>query len=159
MSDALGSPQADSHPMSDDHRPLGTRPTSRRAWPVGVLALLALVVLASVALLVLLMRQDAEYGADSAEAALQRYVEAWEAGDVETAYGALSSRAQERRSLSAFKDAWSRTEGSAVRAWIDERRDAGDRVILGLTVELSHGGLLRPDRERYRPRVTLDPRG
>jgi len=141
--------------MSDDHRLLGARSEDHRAWPVGVLALLALVVLASVALFVLVIRQDAEYGADSAEAALQRYVEAWEAGDVETAYGALSSRAQERLSLSAFKDAWSRTEGSAVRVWIDERRDAGDRVVLGLTVELSHGGLLRPDRERYRPRVTL----
>jgi hypothetical protein len=120
-----------------------------------VLGALAIAVLATAALLLTMRQDEVRYPPDSAEAAFQHYIAAWDEGDTGTAYAALSSRA---RSLVPFRDfveaqAWS--AGTPTRVWVDERRDVGERVILDLTIEQSWDGPLGPSRDRYQPTVTM----
>lgn len=101
-------------------------------------------------------QQDAEYPAGSPEAAFQAYLRAWESGDADLAWAALSTRAQEQIPLDRFRSANARQPDDARSIWIDEVIRHDERVVLLLAVEsLSEDGLLRRDRVRESARMTL----
>lgn len=101
-------------------------------------------------------QQDAEYPAGSPEAAFQAYLRAWESGDADLAWAALSSRAQEQIPLDRFRSANAHQPDDAHSIWIDDVIRHDERVVLLLAIEsLSEDGLLRRDRERASARMTL----
>jgi hypothetical protein len=120
-----------------------------------VLGALALAVMATAALFLTVRQDEVRYPPGSAEAAFQRYIAAWDEGDTDTAYAALSSRARSLVPLRDFVEAQSWSADTPTRIWIDESKDTGERVILELTVEQSVGGPMRPRRDRHQPTVTM----
>jgi hypothetical protein len=130
-------------------------PSGHRIGRLALILGLVLAVAAIAAFLLATTRQDATYAPDSAEAAFQRYLAAWDRGDVETAYAALSTRARTHLPLWEFREAQSWSGDQPARVWIAERRDFGERVVLKLTIEQSYEGLLGPSRYHDQPSVTL----
>jgi hypothetical protein len=101
-------------------------------------------------------RSRVAYPPDSPEAALQRYLDAWDQGDVDRAWSALSTRAQTVLRYAAFQSSQAWLGDEAIRVWIDESRSIeSDHVVLELTIERSSDGPLGPTRDRLQRRVTL----
>jgi hypothetical protein len=127
----------------------------RRSWVFAAAVAGALVLIAVATVLYSVSRPDVSYAPDTPEAAFHRYAQAWDAGDVETAYAELSAHAKARVPAREFREAitWSRDE--VVRVWIDDRGGTDSRAVLTLTVETSDGGWLGVERYRDHPRVTL----
>lgn len=122
----------------------------------ATLGAIAVALVAAVALIVMDGRPQVAYPPDSPEAALQRYLDAWDQGDVDRAWSALSTRAQSLLRYPTFQSSQAWLGDEAIRVWIDESRSAeSDRVVLELTVEHSSDGPLGPTRDRLQRRVTL----
>lgn len=104
------------------------------------------VALAGLLIVLLTGRPAATYPADSPEAALQGYLTAWEARDLDTAYAAFSDRIRGSATLDEYRrmDAeygWARN--SDRRVVLAGSRVNGDRATLDLRIdEFSSGGLL-----------------
>jgi hypothetical protein len=141
-----------SDPAVEDERPQRGRRVGRFG---AVVTLASALVVGAAVLLVAGTRPEATFPPDSAEAVFQGYLDAWDAGNVEIAYAALSAKARARISLAEFREVHDWSGDAPVRVWIEGRRDVGGEVVLELTVEQAHGGLLGPDRQRYQPTVTL----
>lgn len=115
----------------------------------------ALVALAILAGLLVASRQDASYAPSSPEAAFQGYLRAWDSGDPDGAYAALSDRARSRVPEREFRDVHRWSEEESARIWIDDVSGAGDQVTLAVTVESSHPGFLRSERYRDEMRIRM----
>ena len=107
-------------------------------------AVLALVVLTVAVVLVAGNRAPTQYPPDSPEAALQGYLAAFEADDVEAAHAYFSAPVRERMDLEAYERAID--EGhrmyppdSSRSVLFDRRSGEGDSVRLHLTVEEFYG--------------------
>lgn len=128
---------------------------SRSAWGIGIAAAIGVVLVAAAAMALAGTREDVEYEPGSPEAAMAAYVDAWDAGDVEAAYTALTTRAQARVPLHEFREVMTWDEEVPTRIWIEQRTDYDDRVVFDLTVETTYDGLFGPDRDTHSLRVTL----
>ena len=120
----------------------GTRPS--RAVMVAIAAIVALVLVA-LGLAVAAPTQPATYAPGTPQAAFQGFYSAWGTGDVETAYGFLSSGVTHDLTLSAYRQAdaeqsWQRDQQ---RRLILQGADiTGDHAVLHLRVdEFAQGGL------------------
>jgi hypothetical protein len=142
--------------MNDTETATEPRSMSRSTWIIGAIVGVVLVVAAAAAIGLTSGREDAHYLPGSPEAAFQEYVRVWEVGDTETAWAALTLRAQEQIPRHEFNSAnrW-RTEESR-RVWIEEVLGSEERPVLHLTVEtIYHGGLFGSDRYREDSRVVM----
>jgi hypothetical protein len=127
-----------------------------RQWLVGAVVAIALAAVATAAILLVDDEPNAGYPAGSAEAAFAAWARAWESGDVETAWAALTTRAREHTSPDAFRAANRRQSEFARRIWIDEVTADGERAVLYLSIEtLADEGLFGSGRERKESRVTM----
>jgi|GEM_PF-2047608 len=128
----------------------------RSAWLVGGIVALVLVLVAVAAIFLVNDQQDAEYAVGSPEAAFQDYARAWDSGDTDAAWAALTIRAQERVSEHEFRDANAWQAREAQRIWIDDRSGTDERVVLHLSIEhIYDGGLFGSDGDTEDARVTL----
>lgn len=100
---------------------------------------LALAVITVAVVLLAGDRRTADYPADVPEGALQRYLAAYEAGDLEAAYAFFSERVRQRMSLDDYQRSTGfmapPMEGASRRVLFDRRSGEGDRVQLHLTIE------------------------
>ena len=102
---------------------------------------LGVVGLAAITIAVVLLaggRQAAEFDADSPEAALQRYLAAYEEGDLEAAHAYFSADVRERMDLDAYRravDSWGIGYERDRSVLFDSTSGTGDRVELHLIVE------------------------
>ncbi len=141
-----------------DEQETGTLPraTRRRVWFAGAVTTAIVVVLAVASIFLIGGEREAAYPAGSPEAAFQAYAGAWEAGDAETAWAALTAGAQTRVPWYQFIGANRARSDATRRVWIDDASGTDDRVVLRLSVETIHrGGLLGSSRYRDESRVTL----
>ena len=139
----------------------GSRPTGSGAFPRSVLligaAIVALVVVALI-VAVALPNRPTDYAAGSPEATFQDFYEAWEAGDVEAAYGHLSSTVKAELSLAEYRrmDAdwsWQRDQGRRlVLLSVDL---TGERATLHVRVDEFYQGGLSGQRSSYERSVRL----
>jgi hypothetical protein len=140
----------------DDERTSARPPgAGRLTWLVGGSIAIVLVLIAAASVILSTDREDASYPSDSPEAALQGYFRAWQAGDIDAAYAALSIRARARVPRQEFRHAQTWQGEARVRVWIDERTGTTERAVLNLTLEERWDGLLRPARDTTRSRVTM----
>jgi hypothetical protein len=122
---------------------------------VGIVALS----IASIAVVVTVgSRPPATFPADSPEAALQGYLEAFDAGDYGAAYEYFSAPVQGVMSAADFEAAARdyasyRTESYLVT--YDGTEGTGDRVSLQVTIEYGSGGALSTDRYSYQTTVPM----
>jgi hypothetical protein len=139
--------------------PASDRKPARAGHRVAIFAILgtiAVALVAAVALIVMDGRTQVAYPPDSPEAALHRYLDAWDQGDVDRAWSALSTRAQSLLRYATFQSSQAWLGDEAIRVWIgDSRSDEPDRVVLELTVERSSDGPLGVTRDRLQRRVSL----
>jgi hypothetical protein len=123
----------------------------------GVLALAALAVA-----VVLLSgdRDPVEFPADSPEGALQRYLAAFDDGDLETAYAFFSSGVRAAMAL----DEWERTvdmfgggmpDDRVRRAIFDGRSGEGNSVEVRVTIEEIFGEGLTTSTSRYQSQIRM----
>jgi hypothetical protein len=117
----------------------------------------ALVVVAVAVVIVLGSRGAATYPPDSPEASFQAYLQAYEANDLETAYGYLSVRIRSDTALSAYLDeAAMYDRGDMTRGvWIDSVDRTGGRATLNLTIEEFYSSGLSSSSYRYESRVRM----
>jgi hypothetical protein len=137
------------------------RPSGRAAVPRSVLligaAIVALVVVALI-VAVALPNRPTDYATGSPEAAFQDFYEAWEAGDVEAAYGHLSSAVTADLTLTDYRrmDAdwsWQRDQGRRlVLLSVDL---TGERATLHVRVDEFYQGGLSGQRNSYERSVRL----
>jgi len=113
------------------------------------------VVLTVVTILVVLLagdRRAAEFAPDSPEAALQRYLAAYEEGDLEGAHAHFSKNVRERMDLDAYQravDSMGGIGGDPNRSVLFDRTSGtDDRVDLHLIVEEFYGDGLSGDTYR-----------
>lgn len=121
-------------------------PTSVLLVGVGIVALIVIALIVAVAL----PNRPTDYPAGSPEAAFQDFYEAWETGDIEAAYGHLSSDVTAELSLSEYRrldgeQSWQRDQDRRlVLLGVDV---TADRAVLHVRVDqFSEGGL---GGERY----------
>jgi ketosteroid isomerase-like protein len=115
---------------------------------------LGVVALAVVTIVVVLLaggREAAEFPADSPEAALQRYLAAYEEGDLDAAHALFSADVRERMDREAYQravDSWGVGTEPNRTVLFDSTTGTGDRVELHLIVEEFHGDGLSGDTYR-----------
>ena len=68
------------------------RGSDRRTWLIGAIIAAALIAVALIAIALAGSREQTTYASGTAEATVEAYAAAWEAGDIDTAYGILSDR-------------------------------------------------------------------
>jgi len=142
--------------MNDDTPATGPRSSSRPIWLIGAIVALVLMVVAAATFLLVSDDEVATYPPGSPEAAYQEYAQAWEAGDVETAWEAFTTRAQGRISKSEFRDTNTWRGEEAMRIWIEHQTGTDDRAVLNLSIDFTYdGGLFGTDRHTESSRVTL----
>lgn len=142
--------------MNDNAEATEPQGSGRSIWLIGGIVAIVLVVVALVTFVLVNERGDTEYPSGSPEAAFQDYARAWESGDTDAAWAALTVGAQGRLSQYEFREANHWRGDEAQRIWIDERIDTDGRAVLHLSVETIYsGGLLGSDRYREDTRVTL----
>lgn len=142
--------------MNGDRADPEPRSSGRSIWIIGLIGALVLVLVAAGTVLFINDDEVAAYPPDSPEAAYQAYAQAWDAGDVEAAWGALTPRAQALVPRYEFRDANRWRGEEAMRVWIDQRTGTDDRVVLHLSIESVYdGGLFGSDRYTDGSRVTL----
>jgi hypothetical protein len=103
-------------------------------------------------------RGPAIFPPDSPEAALQAYLEAFEAGDYAPAYAFFSSDVQATMSATEFEAAAQDYAGyrtEAYRVTFDGTEGSGDRVTVQVTQEVNSGGGLTTDRYSYQTVVPM----
>ena len=138
-----------------------TTPPARSGPPRSVLvAGLAIVALVAIAVIVAVALPDepATYPAGSPEAAFQAYYQAWEVGDTDATYAALSSDVKSDVSADEYRrmvseQSWQRDEDRRVVLLRSEI--TGDRAVLDLRVDQFYEGGLGGDRYSYDRSVRL----
>jgi hypothetical protein len=114
-----------------------------RSVGVVVGSILAVVALTVVIVVLAGSREPTSFAAGTPEAALQAYLVAWDAGDLETAYAAFSSSAQGELPFSDWERAarnWRSGQASVDRlAFIDRSTGDSERVTVHLIVEETYG--------------------
>jgi hypothetical protein len=140
----------------------GAAPLSgRAAFPRSVLligtAIVALVVIALI-VAVTVPNRPTDYATGSPEAAFQDFYEAWETGDIEAAYGHLSSTVTADMTLSEYRrmDAdwsWQRDQGR--RLVLLNADVTGERATLHVRVDEFYQGGLSGQRNSYEVSVRL----
>lgn len=114
----------------------------------------AIVVLAVITIAVVLLagdREAAQFDADSPETALQRYLVAYEDGDLEAAHTYFSADVRQRMDLDAYQravDSWGIGFEPDRSVLFDSSSGSGDRVELHLIVEEFAGDGLSGDTYR-----------
>ena len=96
-------------------------------------------------------REAADFDADSPEAAVQRYLVAYEEGDLEVAHEYFSADVRERMDLDAYRravDSWGIGYAPDRSVLFDSTSGTGDRVELHLIVEEFAGDGLSGDTYR-----------
>ncbi len=142
-------------PMNENVTP-ETQRRSRSTWLMGLVLAVAAVLLAVSVAILGGDQGDAEYAPGSPEAAFQDYVRAWDSGDIDGAWAALSDEAHDRVDEREYRDAARWRDEETARIWIDRVTGSGDRVTLHVTIETGYGpGLLGPDRYLDQTRVAL----
>jgi len=119
---------------------------------IGVVAILAVVAVGMSA-----ARDPDQFPADSPQAALQAYLQAFEDEDYVAAYAFFSADVQRQMSLEEFEQAvrnYGMYAGDSRRVLYDGTRGTGDHVTLQLTVEVLSGGLAT-DRYSYPTEVPM----
>ncbi len=147
--------------MSEPSGADSAAPTGSASFPRSVLligaAIVALVVTALI-VAVALPNRPTDYAAGSPEAAFQDFYEAWEAGDVEAAYGHLSSTVTADLSLTEYRRmdtdwSWQRDQGRRlVLLSVDL---TGERATLHIRVDEFYQGGLSGQRNSYERSVRL----
>ena len=121
----------------NERAPVSSGSTNRSLIYVAV----AIVVLAATTVAVVLLagdRESARFDADSPETALQRYLVAYEEGDLETAHAYFSADVRQRMDLDAYRravDSWGIGSEPDRSVLFDRSSGSGDRVELHLIVE------------------------
>lgn len=136
-------------------------PPARSRPPRSVLlAGLAIVTLVAIAVIVAVALPDepATYPAGSPEAAFQTFYQAWEAGDTDTAYAAMSSDVKRDMTSDEYRQmdseqSWQRDEDR--RVVLLKSEVTGDRAVLDLRVDQFYQGGLGGDRYSYDRSVRL----
>jgi len=126
-----------------------------RTWLMAAIVALALVGIATAAILIAGGQREVTYAPGTPEAVVQDYIRAWDAGDTDAAYAYFSSRVQARVPEWEFRHAKTWSDEDSARIWIDERREVGSGVTLELMVERTYDGFLLPSRERDGMRLVL----
>jgi hypothetical protein len=104
----------------------------------GVLAL----VVVSVIVVLVLRKGPQAFPAGSPQAALSRYLAAWDDNDIEAAYGLLSQGAHDRVAYSEYQSAANSYQAygqTAHDVTIDRVTGTGDRVTIQVTVQEFYG--------------------
>lgn len=114
----------------------------------------ALVVITVIVVLFADDRETVEFGEDTPEGALQRYLAAFDEGDLEKAHAYFSNDVRDQMSLEEYErtvDAFGHGYGSerVRRALFDGRSGDGDSVRVELTVEELSGEGLGASTHRY----------
>lgn len=124
---------------------------------IGVVAILAVVAVGFSA-----ARDPDQFPADSPQAALQAYLQAFEDEDYEAAYASFSANVQGQMSLQDFVRAatdyhlYATESRRVLYDGIDQIETNGDeRATLRLTVEVSYGDVLFADRYSYPAEVRM----
>jgi hypothetical protein len=124
---------------------------------IGVVAILAVVAVGLSA-----ARDPDQFPADSPQAALQAYLQAFDDEDYEAAYASFSADARGQMSLEDFDRAatdyhlYATESRRVLYDGIDEVETDGDeRATLRLTVEVSYGDVLFADRYSYPTEVPM----
>lgn len=142
--------------------------TSNRSMVAIVAGILALVAVTVVVVLVAGEPKPQEFPPDSAEAAVQGYLEAWDDRDIEAAYGFFSERVRASTSLDDYRptaDDFLRygmpPNGPDRRVSIGDASDDGGRVVVPVTVEELYGDGLNQNVSRSTRFVQMvrDPDG
>ena len=137
--------------------------SSNRSLLAIVAGILALVAVAVVVVLVAGDPKPQEFPPDSAEAAVQGYLGAWNERDIPTAYAFLSERVRASTSLEDYQRAadefltWGMPpNGPDRRISIGDASSEGDRTVVPVTVEELYGDGLNQNvsrSTRYLPMV------
>jgi len=124
---------------------------------IGVVAILAVVAVGLSA-----ARDPDQFPADSPQAALQAYLQAFEDEDYKAAYASFSADVQSQMSLEDFERAATDYHQYATESrrvlydGIDQVQTDGDeRATLRLTVEVSYGDVLFADQYSYPTEVRM----
>lgn len=128
--------------MNGQPPPVNAGSSNRSLIYIG-LGVVALTVVTIAAVLLAGDREPAEFAADSPEAALQRYLTAYEDGDLEAAHEYFSSDVRGQMDLEAYQravDSWGFGPAEENRSVLFDRvSGTGDRVELHLIVEEFYG--------------------
>jgi hypothetical protein len=121
---------------------------------IGAVAILAVVAVGLSA-----ARDPDQFPADSPQAALQAYLQAFDDGDYEAAYASFSADVRGQMSLQDFERAATdyhlyATESRGV-LYDGVATDGDERATLQLTVEVSYGDVLFADRYSYPTEVRM----
>ncbi|MCI0345829.1 MAG: hypothetical protein L0221_10365 [Chloroflexi bacterium] len=130
---------------------------------VGVIAgsIVGLVAVAVVIVLLAERRGPPQFAPGSPEATLQAYLEAWDAGDLQAAYGTFSTVARSRLSLEEYRVAasdWRTGQGGGDVVnvvLIDRSAIDGSRATVFVIVETSYGNGLELNSYRSERDVLL----
>ena len=121
---------------------------------IGVVAILAVVAVGLSA-----ARDPDQFPADSPQAALQAYLQAFEDEDYEAAYASFSADVQRQMSLEEFERAATDYHQYATESrrvlYDGVETDGDERATLRLTVEVSYGDVLFADRYSYPAEVRM----
>lgn len=120
----------------------------------------AIVIIAVVVVLLAGDRESVEFGEDTPEGALQRYLAVFDEGDLTAAHAYFSDGVRDQMDLDAFERAVSAQEGGfgaerTRRALFDGRSGDGDSVRLQLTVEEFTGEGLGASSYRYQVEIPM----
>jgi hypothetical protein len=101
----------------------------------------------------------ATYPAGSPESAFQAYLQAWAAGDDETAYASFSSEVRAATALDSYRnqagDMRRDQPGTSRRVLIDSATTSGDGATLRISVETTSVSGLAVNRSRATQTVTM----
>lgn len=120
----------------------------------------ALVIITVAVVLLAGERGSEEFGEDTPEGSLQRYLAAFDDGDLDTAYSYFSSRVRAEMNREAYErtvvmyDPGLGTERTR-RALFDGRQGEGDSLRLQVTVEEVYGDGLNASSNRYEREVRM----
>jgi len=121
---------------------------------IGVVAILAVVAVGLSA-----ARDPDQFPADSPQAALQAYLQAFEDEDYKAAYASFSADVQGQMSLEDFERAAADYHQYATESrrvlYDGVETDGNERATLRLTVEVSYGDVLFADRYSYPAEVRM----
>jgi len=121
---------------------------------IGVVAILAVAAVSLSA-----ARDPDQFPADSPQAALQTYLQAFEDEDYEAAYASFSADVKRQLSLEEFERAATDYQQYATESprvlYDGVETDGDERATLRLTVEASYGGVLFADRYSYPTEVRM----
>lgn len=129
-----------------------TTASNRSLFAIGA-GVVALALITIMAVLLLGDRKAEEFAADTPEGAVQRYLAAYDAGDLDAAHAFFSADVRERMDRDAYQravDSWGEGYGTGASRSVlfDRTEGSGDRVELHLIVEEFYGDGLSGDTYR-----------